>query len=69
MTFIAQDTFSVELRDGSSLLVTKGSPFPDKHEVVQLDQGRGLLFKPLDDGSGAAPEPKPAAKLPARKGG
>lgn len=59
MTYIAQDTFSVELKDGSSLLVTKGSPFPDKHEVVQLDKGRGLLFKPLDDGSA---EPKPAAK-------
>ena len=65
MTYIAQDTFSVELKDGSSLLVTKGSPFPDKHEVVQLDGGRGLLFKPLDDGS---QEPKAAAK-PSRGAG
>lgn len=66
MTYIAQDTFSVELKDGSSLLVTKGSPFPDKHEVVQLDSGRGLLFKPLDDGS-SAPPAKAAPRLRAGK--
>ena len=66
MTYIAQDTFTAELKDGSSLLVVKGSPWPDRHEVVLKDGGRGLLFKPLDDGSGQPPEP--AAKPAARKG-
>ncbi len=59
----AQDTFSVQLKDGSSLRVSKGEVFPDTHEVVQLDAGRGLLFKPLDFGE---EEPAPAKSAPAK---
>jgi hypothetical protein len=44
----AQDTFTVQLEDGSSLRISKGEVFASSHEVVKLDAGRGLLFKPLD---------------------
>jgi len=54
----AQDNFVAEI-DGAPLSVTKGEVFPDNHPVVKLDNGRGVLFKPLDiDG----PAPKTAAK-------
>lgn len=58
----AQDTFTVELADGSSLRVSKGEVFAGSHEVVKLDDGRGLLFKPLDSGEDEKPPPKSAAK-------
>jgi len=51
----AQDTFSAEHPDdGTPMGVTKGDIFHDSHWVVKLDQGRGLLFKPL-----AADDEKP----------
>lgn len=69
MPMVAQDTFVAEL-DTGPLFVQKGAVFADKHEVVKLDAGRGLLFKPLD--LGEADEPKPVrvtrpsrAKVPA----
>jgi hypothetical protein len=58
MAHQAQETFVAELK-GGPLLVQKGMVFADGHEVVKLDAGRGLLFKPLDLG-----EEQPAA--PAR---
>jgi len=57
MAQVAQDTFVAELEDGSSLRVQRGSTWPDKHEVVRMDGGRGHLFKPLDiDGEADAPK-------------
>ena len=55
----AQETFVAELK-GGPLLVQKGQVFADRHEVVQLDAGRGVLFRPLDLGDEEAP--KSAAK-------
>jgi hypothetical protein len=43
----AQETFVAEV-DGAQMLVTKGQVFSSSHAVVKLDDGRGLLFKPLD---------------------
>jgi hypothetical protein len=60
MAMQAQDTFVAELASGP-LFVAKGQVFADGHEVVKLDGGRGLLFKPLDLGD----DDKPAAKRPA----
>jgi hypothetical protein len=59
----AQDTFTVQLKDGSSLRISKGEVFAASHEVVKLDDGRGLLFKPLDFGEEDAP---PAKSVPAK---
>ena len=56
----AQDTFVAELASGP-LFVAKGAVFGDWHEVVKLDAGRGILFKPLDLGE----EEPPAEKKPA----
>ena len=56
MAQVAQDTFVAELSDGSSLRVTRGSTWADKHEVVKLDKGRGHLFKPLDIDEADAPK-------------
>lgn len=61
----AKDTFAVTLKDGSSLLVTKGAAFHESHEVVRLDDGRGVLFAPMEE----TPEPAPAKKAAASKGG
>jgi hypothetical protein len=61
MAKTAQDTFVAQLKDGSSLRVQRGSTWPDRHEVVQLDGGRGHLFKDLDLGE-EEPAPKSAAK-------
>lgn len=63
MAMVAQDTFVAEL-SGGPLFVQKGAVFADGHEVVKLDAGRGLLFKPLDLGE----EDKPAAKTSRRTG-
>ena len=43
----ALETFVAEI-DGAPVVVTKGEVFADKHPVVALDAGRGLLFRPLD---------------------
>ena len=55
MAHQAQETFVAELK-GGPLLVQRGAVFADSHEVVKLDGGRGMLFKPLDvDDKPAAP--------------
>ena len=59
----AQDTFTVQLKDGSSLRISKGEVFASSHEAVLLDAGRGLLFRPLDFGEEEAP---PAKSAPAK---
>ena len=60
MAHQAQETFTAELSTGP-LLVQKGAVFADAHEVVKLDDGRGLLFKPLDvDEKPAAPKGRAA---------
>jgi len=64
MAKTAQDTFVAQLKDGSSLRVQRGSTWPDRHEVVLLDGGRGHLFKDLDLGEGE--EPEPAKSAPAK---
>lgn len=63
----ALDNFSAEMADGSSLNVAKGAVFHEGHELVKRDNGRGVLFQPLDSG-GEAPVRSPrkaAAKKPA----
>lgn len=55
----AQDNFVAEI-DGAPLAVTKGDVYPDKHPVVKLDGGRGVLFRPLDIDA----DPPKAAKAP-----
>jgi hypothetical protein len=54
----AQDTFVAEV-DGAPVTVVRGQVFPDKHPVVKVDAGRGVLFRPLDID---APEPKAQSK-------
>lgn len=66
MAMVAQDTFVAEL-PGGPLFVQKGAVYADGHEVVKLDAGRGMLFKPLDLGDEDKPGDKPAAKAPGRK--
>jgi hypothetical protein len=62
----AQDTFVAEV-DGAPLMVQKGDVFADKHPVVKVDGGRGLLFRPLDiDGQ---PAKVPGSKVPAKAAG
>jgi hypothetical protein len=51
---VAQDTFVAEV-DGHDVQVFKGSQWPDSHPVVAKDEGRGVLFRSLDDMS--APHP------------
>jgi hypothetical protein len=63
----AQDTFVAELRSGP-LFVHKGQVFADGHEVVKLDAGRGVLFKPLDLGDDEKPAEKPRRTLPGKAG-
>ena len=47
----ARETFVAELKDGSPLLVAKGSILHEGHELVKRDKaGSGLLFAPLDTG-------------------
>jgi hypothetical protein len=55
----AQDTFIAEI-DGAPVMVAKGEVFADNHPVVAVDQGRGLLFRPLDVDPPKAPAAKPA---------
>lgn len=67
----AQDNFVAEI-DGVPLAVMKGEVYPDKHPLVKLDAGRGLLFKPLDIDAGEAPAGKQATAPKSRaaaKGG
>ena len=59
MAFQAQETFTAS-PDGIPVLVMRGQVFPDKHPLVKLDGGRGLLFKPLD----LDQEPPPEGKAP-----
>ena len=47
MAHQAQDTFVAEI-DGTPVYVQRGQVFADNHPVVKLDDGRGLLFRPLD---------------------
>ena len=60
---VAQDTFSADLASGAAITVVKGEHLLSTHEVVKLDAGRGILFKPADLGE----EEPPAAKAPARR--
>jgi hypothetical protein len=59
MAMQALETFVAEI-DGAPVVVTKGEVFADKHPVVALDAGRGMLFRPLDI------ETKPAPAKPPR---
>jgi hypothetical protein len=74
MAHQAVETFVAETEAGPQL-VQKGAVFADKHPLVQLDAGRGLLFKPLDvDGDEQAQPRKsrprrPAAQVPAGDSG
>ena len=61
MAYQAQETFTAS-PDGIPVLVQRGQVFPDKHPLVKLDHGRGLLFKPLD-----LDQPPPAGKAPVVK--
>lgn len=54
MAMVAQDSFVTEI-DGAPVAVQKGQVFPDKHAVVKLDSGRGVLFRQLEE----EPEPPP----------
>jgi hypothetical protein len=64
---VAQDTFSTDLKDGSSMSVTKGQHLRAGHEVVAKDGGRGVLFKPLDTGEEPeAPPSKSTSKAEAK---
>jgi len=63
MAHQAQETFVAELKDGSTVRVQRGEVFADGHEVVKLDAGRGLLFKPLDVDEPGDKAPKPAPKV------
>jgi hypothetical protein len=58
MAYQAQETFTAS-PDGIPVLVQRGQVFPDKHWLVKLDDGRGLLVKPLD-----LDQPPPDAKPP-----
>ena len=58
MAYQAQDTFTAS-PDGIPYAVQRGQVFPDNHPLVLLDEGRGLLFKPLD-----LDQPPPAGKAP-----
>lgn len=50
----AQDNFVAEI-DGAAFTVRKGEVLAASHPLVKLDQGRGVLFKPLDDGDDETP--------------
>jgi hypothetical protein len=59
MAMQALDNFVAEI-DGAPISVTKGDVFADKHPVVALDAGRGLLFRQLDvDAKPASPGKAP----------
>lgn len=67
MAHQAQETFVAELESGP-LVVQRGQVFADSHDVVKLDAGRGMLFKPLDlDEKPAKGAPAKAAAKPAGK--
>jgi hypothetical protein len=65
----ALDTFVAGLQDSGEVLVTRGAPLPETHELVQrdlaackADPGRAPLFRPLG-------EDEPPAAPKARRGG
>ena len=60
---VAQDTFAADLESGSAITVVKGQHLLSTHEVVKLDAGRGILFKPAETGEEEPPAavPKPAS--------
>lgn len=64
----AQDTFTAEMPDGSPIAVTKGEVLPDDHYLVQLDAGRGLLFKPFSFGEETPKARVARAARPAKAG-
>ena len=69
MAQVALDSFVAEI-GGAPLAVTKGDVFADSHPVVKLDDGRGVLFKPLDvDERPAARAGKAQAKTSPAKDG
>ena len=69
MAHQAQDSFVAEI-DGSPLFVQRGQVFADNHPVVKLDDGRGMLFRPLDiDAAPPAKAPKVGARVPPAKAG
>ena len=52
---VAQDTFAGDLESGAAFTVLKGQHLLSTSEVVKLDGGRGVLFKPLDLGGEEPP--------------
>lgn len=64
MAMVAQDSFVAEI-DGAPVAVQKGQVFPDKHAVVKLDSGRGVLFRQLEE----EPPPKRTRKAGAADSG
>lgn len=67
--FQARDTFVAELKDGASVLVTKGAAFHESHELVKK-HGEGALFGRMDTGDEPQPQAdKAPVKLRPVKGG
>lgn len=73
--FRAQDTFTADLSDHTTVRVVKGDPFPDSHELVKRDKDAAAaarkagidrvdLFKLMDTGE----EEAAPAKAPRRPG-
>lgn len=63
--YVAQDTFSADLADGTPRFVTRGEPLPESHELVRRDldasrrnASRTPLFKPLDSADDDEPQPR-----------
>lgn len=67
--FRAADTFTADMADHSVVLVVKGAPYPDTHELVKRDQDaaaaaakagidRVPLFRRMDTGEEEAPKPR-----------
>lgn len=74
MAMQAQDTFTADLKDGTTVRVVKGEVYADRHELVVRDAegaaaarkagvDRPALFKPLDLGEDEAPvKPRASGK-------
>ena len=67
MAHQAQDTFVAEI-DGVPVFVQRGQVYSDNHPVVKLDEGRGLLFLPLDIDAPAAKDAPPVKAPRAARG-